>query len=95
VDGIRSGVEVEAFEEAFGEDFRLVRIEAPFDLRAERLSERGRDADETAGGESLEARDERELGFGMGRAMERADVTIENDGTLSEFRDTVRELLRE
>jgi dephospho-CoA kinase len=36
VDGIRSGDEVARFEEAFGEDFLLVEITAPRELRAER-----------------------------------------------------------
>lgn len=93
VDGLRSDVEVETFEDAFGDDFTLVRVEAPFETRAERITDRGRDADETAGGESLAARDERELGFGMGTAMDRADVTIENDGALEAFQAAVRDLL--
>jgi len=95
VDGIRSAVEVETFESAFREDFQLVSIEAPFEIRADRLSTRGRDADGTAGGESLEARDERELGFGMGQAMERADVTIDNVESLEAFHEAVRDLLPE
>ena len=92
VDGIRSDVEVEVFEERFGEDFLLVSIEAPFELRRQRVGERGRDnvGDD---GESLAARDERELGFGLGDAMERADRTIENTGTLEAFRSEVREVL--
>jgi len=93
VDGIRSDVEVEAFEQAYGEDFRLVSIEAPFETRAERLELRGRDAGEVDGGESLEERDDRELGFGMGEAMEMADVTLTNDGGLDAFHDEVREVL--
>lgn len=93
VDGIRSDVEVEAFEEAFGEEFLLVSIEAPFEMRAERLELRGRDAGSEEGGESLEERDERELGFGMGEAIEQADVTIRNDGTLEVFHERIRELL--
>ena len=90
VDGIRSDVEVEVFEERFGEDFTLVSVEAPFELRQERVAERGRDA---AGAETLEARDERELGFGLGEAMDRADVTVENTDTLEAFRSRVREVL--
>ncbi|MDZ7701059.1 MAG: AAA family ATPase [Halobacteriales archaeon] len=93
VDGLRSGVEAEAFEEAFGDGFTLVRVDAPFETRAERITDRGRDADAEAGGEDLAERDERELGFGMGEAMDRADVSIDNDGTLAEFRAAVRELL--
>ncbi|AFZ72758.1 AAA family ATPase [Natronobacterium gregoryi] len=95
VDGIRSGTEVDVFEERFGDDFTLVSIEAPFDLRAERLESRGRDADEGDGGESLQARDERERGFGMDDAMERADVVVENTGTLEAFRDRIRTIVRE
>jgi len=95
VDGIRSDVEVDRFEDAFGEAFVLVSIEAPFETRAERLDLRGRDAGAEEGGESLADRDERELGFGMGEAMDRADLTVENTGTLGAFHDRFRTLLRE
>jgi dephospho-CoA kinase len=93
IDGIRSGVEVDRFRNAFGEAFLLVRVDAPDAARAERLDLRGRDAGEAEGGESLAERDERELSFGMGEAMERADVVVENDGSLAAFRERVRELL--
>ncbi|MFB6266932.1 MAG: AAA family ATPase [Halodesulfurarchaeum sp.] len=95
VDGIRSGAEVERFEAAFGEDFRLVEITAPRQLRRERLETRGRDTPADEGGEDLEAREERELGFGMAAAMERADETIENTASLEAFREEVRTLLQE
>ncbi|MFB6296690.1 MAG: AAA family ATPase [Halobacteriales archaeon] len=90
VEGIRSDVEVERFEEAFGEAFTLVSIEAPLKVRKERIESRGRD--DTAA-ESLHERDERELGFGMGEAMDRADVVIENTGSLGAFHDRIRDLL--
>jgi dephospho-CoA kinase len=93
VDGIRSDVEVETFREAFGESFVLVEIAAPFDVRAERLDLRGRDASEAEGGESLEDRDERELGFGMGEAMEMADVTVENTDSLAAFQERIERLI--
>ena len=93
VDGIRSGTEVDRFEAAFGEDFHLVCVEAPLETRAERLDLRGRDAVSSDDGESLEERDRRELEFGMGEAMERAALTVENTGTLDQFREQVRELL--
>jgi dephospho-CoA kinase len=85
-------VEVEAFTDEFGDDFAVVSIEAPFDLRAERLGERGRDDTDTDL-EALRERDERELGFGMGDVMEHADYQIDNTGTLAEFREQARELL--
>jgi len=94
VDGLRSMVEVEAFREAFGEKFLIVSIEAPFDLRAERLAERGRDSSDSDL-EALRARDERELSFGMGEVMDAADVRIDNTDSLEAFRTSVRELLLE
>jgi len=94
VDGLRSMVEVEAFRESFGESFLIVSIEAPFNLRAERLADRGRDSSDSDL-EALRARDERELGFGMGEVMEAADVRIENTDSLEAFRSRVRELLLE
>ncbi len=92
VDGIRSDVEVDRFEAAFGDDFTLVSIEAPFDLRQERIDIRGRDDPEA---ESLAEREDRELGFGMGEAMDRADVVVDNTGSLEAFRQRIRSLLTE
>lgn len=92
VDGIRGIAEVERFEEGFGNDFELLSIEVPFEVRLERIQERGRDP-ESEGPDELRTRDERELGYGMGEAMARADITVENTGTLEEFRDTMRSLL--
>ncbi|ERH09921.1 MAG: hypothetical protein J07HX64_01686 [halophilic archaeon J07HX64] len=93
VDGIRSEVEVERFETAFGDAFTLVSVETPFETRAERLDLRNRDADSNEGGESLAERDEREREFGMGEAMDRAGLTLENTGSLERFHDEVRKLL--
>lgn len=92
VDGLRSGVELDAFRDRFGEEFVLVSIEAPFEMRRERIAERGRDDPAT---ETLAERDERELGFGMGDAMERADVRIENTDSLARFREQIGTLLEE
>ena len=91
VDGIRAGVEAERFEEAFGEAFTLVSIEAPFEVRAERVESRGRD--ETDDTELLRERDERERGFGMDEAIARADATIDNTDSLEAFHEKIRALL--
>lgn len=92
VDGIRSDVEVERFEEEFGEQFRLLAIEAPFDVRKERIDDRDRDDPDT---ESLQERDRRELDFGMGTAIENADITIENTGTIEAYHKRIRRVLEE
>ncbi|WP_348613591.1 AAA family ATPase [Halobaculum rarum] len=93
VDGLRAPVELERFRERFGDDFTLVAITAPFDLRAERLGERGRD-DSDVDVEALRDREEREREFGMGAVIDAADVTIDNTDTLTVFRDRVRAVLR-
>lgn len=93
VDGLRSVVELEAFREAFGDDFVLVSVEAPFETRAERLGARARD-DSDLDREALREREERELGFGMGDVMDRADVTVENTDSLEAFRERVEQVLR-
>jgi dephospho-CoA kinase len=92
VDGLRSPADAGEFEAAFGDEFLLVSVEAPFEVRAERLADRSRDLTD-ADRETLREREERELGFGMGEVMERADVTVENAGTLDSFRERVRDLL--
>lgn len=92
VDGIRGIAEVEAFRSAFGDDFTLVRINAPFELRLERISRRGR-SDDMASAEGLRRRDERELSWGMGKAMEAADREVTNLDPVERFRDEVRSIL--
>ena len=92
VDGLRSTVELERFREAFGDDFTLVAIRAPFELRAERLGERGRD-DSDADMAALRERDEREVELGLGETLELADVEIDNTDSLAAFRERVREVL--
>jgi predicted RNA binding protein with dsRBD fold (UPF0201 family)/dephospho-CoA kinase len=93
IDGLRSGAELECFQSAFGEAFTLLAIEAPDDLRADRLAVRNRDSGAEDGGETLADRDERELGFGLRAAMDDPDVTIENDASLSAYREAVRDVL--
>ena len=91
VDGLRSTVELERFREAFGDEFTLVAVHAPFELRAERLGERGRDESD-ADLEALRERDAREIDLGLGETLERADIDIDNTGTLEAFRERVREV---
>ena len=91
VDGLRSAAELEQLRSAFGDAFTLVAIEAPSETRAQRIDARGRD---NSARETLRQRDERELGFGLGEAIERADRTIENDGSLAAFHERVHEILQ-
>jgi dephospho-CoA kinase len=92
VDGLRSEVELDRFRDAFGDAFRLVSVEAPFEVRADRLLDRARD-DTDLDRESLRQREERELGFGMGEVMDRADIVVENTDALDAYRRRIRAIL--
>ncbi|TGC07248.1 dephospho-CoA kinase [Methanolobus halotolerans] len=92
IDGVRSVPEVECFKNAFGDDFTLVSIESPLEVRFARVKARGR-SDDMQDINALKARDERELGWGMGEAMKMADIVITNNGTLEEFRKKITELV--
>ncbi len=91
VDGLRGDAEVQQFRKHFP-GFVLVGIFSTFGTRLARLSTRGR-SDDLSRAEDLKRRDIREEGFGLARALEEADVVLENDGTLEEFGERVREIL--
>ncbi|MEZ3144828.1 AAA family ATPase [Halobaculum sp. MBLA0143] len=92
VDGLRAPAELDRFREAFGDDFRLVAVEAPFEVRAERAADRGRD-DSDGDTTAFREREERERAFGLVDVMERADVTVDNTGSVATFHDRIADLL--
>ncbi len=92
VDGIRGDAEVRLFRETFS-GFVLVGIEAPFAVRAARLSKRGRE-DDRENPRALAERDLREAAWGLDRALSGADHLIGNAGTLEEFARESKALLQ-
>lgn len=92
VDGVRGIAEVKYFRKEFGEGFLLISISAPLETRFDRVQKRGR-SDDMNSIEGLQKRDERELGWGMGEAIEASNVEIENNSTLEIFKKDVIELL--
>jgi dephospho-CoA kinase len=90
VDGIRGDYEVETFRKRFSE-FVLVGITASFETRLARLGNRGR-TDDMLTEDDLRRRDERELGWGLLRALEQADYTVENDGSVADLEVEIRGL---
>ena len=92
VDGIRGIDEIRRFKETFGENFVLINIEAPLKVRFERAKARRR-TDDVLTLEELVSRDEREKVWGMDKAMEIADFTVENTGSIEDFREKIRALL--
>jgi len=92
VDGVRGIAEVECFRREFGEGFVLISIYAPIEIRFSRVQKRGR-SDDMNSIEGLRNRDERELSWGMGEAIEASNVEIENNSTLETFKKDVVEVL--
>ncbi|MQY54652.1 MAG: flagellar hook-basal body complex protein FliE [Methanosarcinales archaeon] len=92
IDGIRGIAEVETFKKEFCSDFVLVRVEAPLYLRYERIKSRGR-GDDLLSIEEFKNREERELGWGMGEAMKKADKVVKNAVSLEAFKEQIKEIL--
>jgi predicted RNA binding protein with dsRBD fold (UPF0201 family)/cytidylate kinase len=92
VDGIRGLDEIRKFREVFGDDFILIGIEAPPEIRFERIKKRRR-TDDVSTLEELIKRDRREEKWGLKEAMESADIIVENTGSFEDFRDKIRHLL--
>ncbi|UCG69367.1 MAG: flagellar hook-basal body complex protein FliE [Thermoplasmata archaeon] len=92
IDGIRGDAELEVFRKAFGGNMKVVCIQCSSKIRYERIKKRRR-KDATMTWEAFCERDERELGWGIDKALALCDYVIENEGTLEEFQDEVRGLL--
>ena len=92
VDGFRSPAEVRAFREAFGNDFVLVFVDAPLELRFERAKARNRaggpgSLQEFGAADEREARSER---FGILACAKMADARVNNSGSLEELSEKAR-----
>lgn len=91
VDGCRSMDEVRSYRD-LSDDVRIVGIYASPADRYERLVRRGRDDAPRDIGE-FEARDSREMGWGLSDVLALADVMVLNDTDLDTFHRRVREVL--
>ncbi len=92
VDGVRNWEEVERFRQELGDDFYLVAITSSPEERLGRLTRRGREDDPSDESEAR-VRDEREMGWGIARAIAMADSTLTNEGSLPGFKQEVAEFL--
>lgn len=92
IDGTRSESEVSYFRARFGNDALVLAIYASAHVRYERLKKRGRADTPLTPGE-FEERDRRELGWGLGNVIALSDRIIGNEGTLEEFRKSIRDII--
>jgi dephospho-CoA kinase len=93
IDGIRGDSEVALFRHHFS-GFILISIDSSFENRLARIASRARSDDFTSA-DALRNRDERELKWGLGKAIRDADMHISNEGTLEEFSGAVHHLLEQ
>ncbi len=91
VDGIRSLHEVDEFKRHFP-NFTLLAIHASPETRFQRLFQRKR-SDDPKGWETFMKRDLRELSVGLGNAIATADYMIVNEGTKTQLKRKVCEVL--
>jgi len=92
IDGIRGDTEISLFRKHFA-GFLVISIDSSFDNRLARIAARARSDDFTTA-DALKNRDERELGWGLGNALNMADIHLKNESTLEEFTRDVRDLLQ-
>ncbi len=92
IDGIRSSEEVNIFRSELEKDAPIIAVHSSPKTRFERLKERGReDAPQTRA--EFQERDMRELDWGLGKVIARADRMIVNEGTLSDFQKKAEKVL--
>ena len=93
IDGCRSMDEVRAYRN-ITDDVQIVGIFASPATRYDRLVKRGRD-DAPKDMEEFHARDNRELGWGLGETMALADHMIINESSLDDFKKDVKALMED
>ncbi len=93
IDGIRSDKETDIFRKSLGESLHVVAIHASPQTRYDRVVGRGRDDDAMTRME-FDARDQRELGWGMGKVISLADFVVVNEDTKEAFRERAGRVLK-
>ena len=95
VDGIRNPGEIAELRKL--NDFVLISVDAPADVRCARVLERAKPSDPTTreGFLEMDKRDFGEknpMGQQVGKCMRLADFNLVNDGTIKEFEEKISEL---
>lgn len=92
IDGVRSLDEIQTFKDAFpDEEIIIIAVHSSPRKRFERLSRRGRSDDPKTWSE-FEARDWKELKFGIGNVIALADYLIVNENHIAEYKREIEKL---
>lgn len=92
VDGCRSMDEVESYRK-MSDDVHIISVHASPSDRYERLIKRARE-DAPHNIEEFDARDKREMGWGLGNLIALSDIMVLNDSDLDSFHEKVRHILK-
>jgi len=92
IDGVRNLEEIEYFKKELGMDFFVIAIDAPDEQRRKRALIRGR-TDDSKDLKDLEERDKREISWGLQKVIADADIVIQNNRSLEQFRKQVLSML--
>jgi len=93
IDGVRSMREVEEYKAEFP-NMKIIAVHASPETRFNRLLKRGR-SDDPESWKTFVERDKRELSVGLGDVIAEADIMIVNEGTVEEFKEKLRRLVRQ
>ena len=93
IDGIRNVEEIEVFKRELGNNFVIIAIEASEEIRQKRALKRGR-KDDSKDIKKLKERDQRELGWGLGRVIASADIVVLNEISIDDFKKHIKEILK-
>jgi dephospho-CoA kinase len=101
MDGIRNPGEIEYLKKKFGNNFKLIAIDAPLETRFERIKKRT-DVKEPQTLDEFKQVDSRDKGMGeplygqqVGACMKMADFTIENNGSAEELEKKIDEVMKQ
>ena len=92
IEGIRSPQEVQYFRRRF-KNFKIIAIHSNPQERFNRLIRRKR-SDDSPDYKVVLERDNRELNFGIGNVIARADYMLINEGHIQNFKNSVRMLIQ-
>ena len=101
IDGIRNPGEVDFLKKQFGDEFKLIAIDASQQIRFERVVKRNRDVDPKTMEEFIkvderdQGKEQPEYGQQVKKCIEMADIVIQNDGTLEEFQKKLDDVIKQ
>lgn len=99
VTSIRQDGEITSYRERWGDKFLLVKLDAPKEMRLERLLRRARPGDvkSMAELEVIEAKqaDGKGGGMNMNKCFETADMEVDNSGSFEELYGKIDKLIKE